>query len=156
MQTAPSSAFRASSAKLARATRLSREYSVFMGMSSRMRSMKRVCGSSRAARISGPTRLYRVVPGEREDVNHLANVVALCRVLRCVAHQEHRPGGRFRVERRTPNLARLASPRERGHEPFMRLFPQIASEIAKPAVGLTPFDHSSTSRGVRSRKATGN
>src|SRR5436309_501153 len=49
MQTAPSFAARASSAKSANPTRLSREYSVCMCMSSRMRSTPRGCGSSRAA-----------------------------------------------------------------------------------------------------------
>src|SRR5438552_16929284 len=119
MQTAPSSAFRASSAKLARATRLSREYSVCMCMSSRTRSIKRVCGSSRAAGDSGPGRLHIVSAREREDVNHLANVVAEGGLRRGVTPQQHRPGGPLSVGDRTLKLAPLATPREPAPEPPM-------------------------------------
>src|SRR5439155_9806443 len=124
MHTASSCALRASSAKLASATRLSREYSVCMCMSRRTRSMRRESAAGGVPRPkSGPDALHVVDPAESEDLDDFRYVVGPRGVGRRGTHPQGRPRSSARVEGRTSDVAGLPSACDRRGEPLMRLYP---------------------------------
>src|SRR6185312_14539412 len=98
MQTAPRCALRASSAKSARATRLSREYSVCMCMSSRMRSIVASVRQFACPRAKSGSDVLLFGTAEREDLDDSLHVVGPPSLEGGVAHEEDRPRGSARLE----------------------------------------------------------
>src|SRR5437868_1772424 len=143
MHTAPSCALRASSAKSAKATRLSREYSVCICMSSLMRSMPHERAAVRVpfAETSGRDAVHVVACAECEDVDDLPYLIGPGAIFRRIAHQQSRPRRRARIQRGALDVPCFPGASQRRSEPLVRFFSETAAEVAQPRFDPTGFDH---------------
>src|SRR5438552_2026987 len=152
MHTAPSCASWASSANSARDTRLSREYSVCMCMSSLIRSTNRACRSSRAARSRSARGAASAGLGEREDVDHAARGGGGITIEPGIAEGKGDPRRGLCVDGRMTAIACPADAVERRREMLPAVAPQVAPVVTQLRVHSAGLDHGAQQRRVGSRK----